>query len=106
MAISNDKATKDYESARDGFNNIAHSFNPAVTDEQKKEAREARDRLNLEYVGKQIADVKERTKLYAEFIEEMKQIIQNIDADGSLDELNTIRNIVDSAAEVIEGGEE
>ena len=70
--ITNDKAQKDYKSARKALNKIAHSL--TADDDQIKAARKAREDLIDNYIGQQIEAVEKRTAQYVSFIETMEKI--------------------------------
>ena len=56
---SNTKAQQIYEEARKTLNNVARSWK--ATRAQVQQARRARTRLTLEFIGENIQDVEQRT---------------------------------------------
>ena len=95
-----EKAQMEYEKAKEALNDIAQSL--TASDEQEKEARNARDKLIDDYIDDQIITIKELTAKYAEFIQNMEEVIGKIGKEGPLAALNTLQGIVDQGTIVLE----
>ena len=86
---------KAYKDARTALNNIARSLK--ATRQQVGVARTARRKLTLDYIGKNIAAVEDRTQQYESFIADMETVIRRIGANSPIRALGTLTAIVDRA---------
>jgi hypothetical protein len=75
---------------------------PDATASEIERARRASDRLALDFIDRNIADVKARTAQFAAFIRQMEQVIAAMGDDPILGGINKLRGIVDSAKAIVE----
>jgi hypothetical protein len=86
-----------YLKARNALNNIARSLR--ATDAQRQEARAARTKLTLDFIGKNVEDVEVRSQQFREFIDAMEDAIEQIGRDSPIDALETLKTILSDAEE-------
>jgi hypothetical protein len=98
--ITNDEAQKNYSIAREALNQIIHS--DSATEQDRQQAQRQRDELILNYIGRQIDDVKARSSAYAAFIKAMGTLVQELGPNRPLEGLQTLQGIVTGAAAVIQ----
>ncbi|UCD79165.1 MAG: hypothetical protein JSW26_27825 [Desulfobacterales bacterium] len=97
--ITNEEAQGNYNSAREALNRIIRSN--SATEEDRQRAEKQRDNLILNYVGRQIDDVHERSAAYVTFIKAMAAFIEDLGPQRSLEGLQTLQGIIDKAAILI-----
>lgn len=101
MALTNNRAQQQYLAARTALNNIARSLRS--TQAQVNAARAARTKLTKAFIAQNIADVQKRTRLYKQFISDMKAVITKIERGPVIKALDRLKGVVDSASKVLSG---
>jgi uncharacterized protein YicC (UPF0701 family) len=97
--ITNEEAQKNYNIAKEALNRIIRS--DSATEQDRQRAKKQRDELILNYVGRQIDDVKARSAAYETFIKAMATLIGQLGKNRPLEGLQTLQGIVNQAAIVI-----
>ncbi|MCH8315068.1 MAG: hypothetical protein IIA64_03760 [Planctomycetes bacterium] len=92
---TNAQTQRKYEDARRALNNIARSM--LATDAQVTAARKARTRLSREFIRQNIADVRQRTAQFSQFIRDIERVINRIGRNAPIRALDTLKAVVDSA---------
>jgi hypothetical protein len=97
--ISDEEAQKNYDAARKALNLIIRS--DTATEQDRRRAAKQRDDLILNYIGRQIDDVHERSAAYATFIKSIATLIEDLGPNRPLEGLQILQGIVNKAAFVI-----
>jgi len=74
---------------------------PEATPEEKQIAKEKRDTLIMDFIGKAIASVEERTAKFQTFIDEMNALIAEFDPATTLAGILRLKTVVDEAAGLV-----
>lgn len=98
--LTNAQADALYGKALDALNDVIRA-RKGVTAQQKEEARARRTELTLNYIGKAIADVGERTAKFEGFISDMQALINAFDPGAKASGIRRLKGVVDEAAVVI-----
>jgi hypothetical protein len=93
-----------YEAARSALNSVIFSSKAAA--EQKQVARTARDRLMLDYVNQQVADIEARSAQFQRFIDEMTAVVASIGAKGPVEVVAKLRDVIATSKNIVESGKE
>jgi hypothetical protein len=99
MMLSDKLSQEAYLNARKALNNVARSIR--ATKAQREEARKARTRLTLDFIGGNIQEVEARTRQFREFINEMENAIERIGKYSPIHALETLKNVVEGAHRLI-----
>jgi hypothetical protein len=97
--ITNEDAQRNYNAAREALNQIIRS--DSATEQERQQAARQRDELILNYIGRQIDDVHDRSVAYATFIKAMAALIADLGPNRSIEGLQTLQGIVSEAADLI-----
>jgi adenosyl cobinamide kinase/adenosyl cobinamide phosphate guanylyltransferase len=100
MTLSNKISQQEYLKARVALTNIARSLK--ATKAQREEARKARTKLTLEFIGQNIIIVEERTKQFRDFIGVIENAIKSIGTDSPINALKTLKTIAENAHKLID----
>lgn len=96
---SNNKCQKQYSDARKALNNIARSLK--ASNEQREEAKKARTKLTLDFIGKNIIEVEKRTEQFRQFINVIENAIKSIGKDSPIKALETLKTIAENSRKLI-----
>lgn len=95
MAISNQQAQEQYLAARTALETISRSRH--ATPAQKQKARRERDRLDLEFVGRNVAEVEARTAQFQTFITRMESLLADLESDALLRGMKGLNEVLAAA---------
>jgi len=99
MGISNNGALREYKEARDRLNEIANSLSLPQT--KLDEANNALQKLENDFIDKQISDVEARSQKYLEFISDMESLLDRLGRDSPADEILKLTEFVSGSADLI-----
>ncbi|MBP1686340.1 MAG: hypothetical protein H6Q33_2483 [Deltaproteobacteria bacterium] len=97
--LTDAQTNETYERAFAALHSMANDNK--LTEEQRSLARDERDRLNLEYIGKAVSGSDERTVLFQTFIDKMNNVITQFAGNDTVDGLRKLKSVVDLASEVL-----
>ena len=80
MSVTNAQAQRTYLAAVEALEAIARSRKASA--DQKQTARRELDRMDLDFIDQNIADVNARTAKFQEFIANMERVIARMESDG------------------------
>jgi hypothetical protein len=98
--LTDEQADAIYEKARDALNDIIRARR-GVTREQKEQAKEQRTELTLNYIGKAIADVEQRTAKFQAFVDDMQALINAFGPSAKAASIRRLKGVLDEAGTVI-----
>ncbi len=96
---SNAKCQEQYLSARKTLNNVARSLK--ADSRQREQARKARTKLTLEFIGQNISEVEKRTEQFRKFINVIENAIKSIGKDSPIKALETLKTIAENSRKLI-----
>ena len=99
MSISNNEALREYNEARDRLNEIANSL--SLPQPKLDEANNALQKLENDFIDKQIANVKARSQKYLDFISDMESLLDRLGRDNPADEIMRLTEFVSMSAGLI-----
>lgn len=99
--LTDEQADRAYQKALVALNATIHS-GEGVTEEQKALAKQKREDLILNFIGRAIARIEERTAKFQEFIDEMEAVIAEFDPSTTIAGILRLKEVVDEAAQLVQ----
>jgi len=95
VSVSNKRAQEQYLAAREALDRVSRSRKASKA--QKDRVRRERDRLDLEFIGVNIADVDERTRQYERFVENMRSLVSAISTDALVGGVLKLTEVIEAS---------
>src|SRR5687768_1443266 len=97
----------DLETAQETYRQVSAALrqvmaDPDATAAEIERARRASDRLALDFIDRNIIEVKARTAQFAAFIRQMEQVIASMSEDPILKDITKLVGIVDQAKQLVD----
>lgn len=100
MPVTNQDAQAAYLRARQALDAVSKSGQ--ASDKQKQAARRAREKLDLDFIGQNIADVEARTQKFVDFTNQMESLVESLSGDALLRGMRGLTEVLGLAKRMTE----